>query len=454
MKKFKVFETFSGIGAQHQALENLKNNNDVEFDYDVVGISDWDMYAVQSYAAMHCSKKMLSEKEPSDEQLKEFIEANWGSFSADGKKPENNISRFKDFFLNNLYKSFNATNNLGTIVDSFERVVDKIFNDPEKGSIDLLTYSFPCQDLSTAGNFHGFNEGIKKHTRSGLLYEIEKLIKSLKDNRINDKGNLVKATKSDNLLPKFLLLENVVNLVQSQHKKDFYRWLKELESIGYKTIWGIVNANDFGLFQARRRVFALSIFDPENKLHDFDDNWVDGQNIREDLSNELLEIYNNEFKPSWIQKDVIDDEILFDFKNKYEEESWLCQMKKTKSRIMMKDKGHTINLKSLKERGKVNTITTKQDRWPNAGHVKGVYRKPGKDGIQYMEERFFTPRETYRLMGFKDDKFEKAKETMEKLCVSKVAARDKLYKQAGNSIAVNALEMIFYYMNKIEREVK
>ncbi len=231
-----------------------------------------------------------------------------------------------------------------------------------------------------------------------------------------------------------------MNLVSKTHKKDFDNWLEQLNKIGYKTIWGKVNSHDFGLLQARSRVFALSIYDPQDKL-----NW--DKNNRDDLVIELKEIYQNEFKPSWIQK----HKEVFDFKNVHKEESKLCQMKNTPSRVKMRDLGLTI---TEEYKGKISTVTTKQDRWPNVGNLIGVYRDPDTKGVPYLDERFITPREAYKLMGFTDEQYERAHNKMNEVCVSNVAAREKLYKQAGNSIAVNSLEMIFYYMKKLDKEVK
>ncbi len=98
--------------------------------------------------------------------------------------------------------------------------------------------------MSTAGNFHGFNEGIKFATRSGLLYEIEKLL----DNIVKDKKQL----------PKFLLLENVPNMVYKQHRADYDKWLNKLKKLGYSTKWGIIDSSKFGMVQKRKRVYALS----------------------------------------------------------------------------------------------------------------------------------------------------------------------------------------------------
>ena len=90
---------------------------------------------------------------------------------------------------------------------------------------DLITYSFPCQDLSVAGAQLGAEEG--SGTRSSLLWECKKLIETKR--------------------PRFLLMENVKNLVGSTHKPNFEKWLKYLESLGYSNYWKVLNAVDFGV---------------------------------------------------------------------------------------------------------------------------------------------------------------------------------------------------------------
>ena len=100
---------------------------------------------------------------------------------------------------------------------------------------DLFTYSFPCQDLSVAGKQAGLGEG----TRSGLLYECEKVIEAKR--------------------PKYLLLENVKNLVGKKFKSQFDEWLDYLESLGYTNCWKVLNAKDYGVPQNRERVFVVSI---------------------------------------------------------------------------------------------------------------------------------------------------------------------------------------------------
>ena len=104
---------------------------------------------------------------------------------------------------------------------------------------DLFTYSFPCQDISVAGKGSGLDEG--SDTRSGLLWECQKVIYGKR--------------------PKYLLLENVKNLVGKKHKHNFDKWLEWLEKQGYTNYWQVLNAKDYGVPQNRERVFVVSILD-------------------------------------------------------------------------------------------------------------------------------------------------------------------------------------------------
>lgn len=98
-----------------------------------------------------------------------------------------------------------------------------------------------CQDISVAGNQGGI---VKGQTRSGLLYECEKIIEYCR--------------------PKYLLMENVKNLVGKKFKPQFNDWLEYLESLGYTNYWKVLNAKDFGIAQNRERVFVVSILGDEN----------------------------------------------------------------------------------------------------------------------------------------------------------------------------------------------
>lgn len=102
---------------------------------------------------------------------------------------------------------------------------------------DLITYSFPCQDISLAGLQRGCDN--ESGTRSSLLWECERIIRAVK--------------------PKYLLMENVKNLVGEKHKHNFIRWLHVLEMMGYQNYYKVLNAKDYGVPQNRERVFVVSI---------------------------------------------------------------------------------------------------------------------------------------------------------------------------------------------------
>lgn len=106
---------------------------------------------------------------------------------------------------------------------------------------DLWTYGFPCQDISLAGDMKGI---VREETRSGLLHEVERLLE---------------VAKEEGTLPKFLIMENVKNLVSKKFIGDFQRWIDKLSDLGYTTEWKVLIASDYGIPQRRERVFAVSV---------------------------------------------------------------------------------------------------------------------------------------------------------------------------------------------------
>lgn len=139
------------------------------------------------------------------------------------------ISEIDKYAIQSYEAMHGIANNLGDI-----RKIEEL---PDA---DLWTYSFPCQDISVAGK----GAGIKEGTRSGLLFEVERLLRVA----------LEKGT-----LPKYLLLENVKNLVSKKFKADFDKWLDFLAELGYTNYWKVLNAKDYGIPQNRERVFCVSI---------------------------------------------------------------------------------------------------------------------------------------------------------------------------------------------------
>ena len=139
------------------------------------------------------------------------------------------ISEIDKYAIQSYEAMHGIANNLGDI-----RKIEEL---PDA---DLWTYSFPCQDISVAGK----DAGIKEGTRSGLLFEVERLLRVA-----SEKGTL----------PKYLLLENVKNLVSKKFKADFDKWLDFLAELGYTNYWKVLNAKDYGIPQNRERVFCVSI---------------------------------------------------------------------------------------------------------------------------------------------------------------------------------------------------
>ena len=165
----KLLSLFTGIGAFEKALERLN------IDYELVGFSETDKFAIKSYCAIH------------------------------------NVSENK---------------NLGDVT---KIRTDKI---PE---FDIMTWGFPCQDISIAGKM----EGIKEGTRSGLYYEGYRILKSKK--------------------PKYSIIENVKNLTSQRFKIQFDSILNDIKELGYTNYWKVLNAKDYGVPQNRERVFIVSI---------------------------------------------------------------------------------------------------------------------------------------------------------------------------------------------------
>ena len=105
--------------------------------------------------------------------------------------------------------------------------------------IDMVTYGFPCQDISIAGRQQGLFNDDGTQTRSGLFFDALRIIETTK--------------------PKIAIAENVKNLTGKKFKDQFEIVLTSLEQAGYKNYWQVLNAKDFGIPQNRERVFIISI---------------------------------------------------------------------------------------------------------------------------------------------------------------------------------------------------
>jgi len=308
---------------------------------------------------------------------------------------------------------------------------------------DLLTYSFPCQDLSIAGQ----QKGISKDTRSGLLLEVERLLLKAKEN---------------GTLPKYLLLENVKNLVGKKFIKDFERWLSFLNNLGYYSNWEVLNAKDYGIPQNRERVFVVSSL--ENIHYNFPKQ-VELKSKMKDLLEEkvgnkyyLSEKYLKCFSDMKNRNGFTRGE---KFNPRKLEECNTAFAITTRAGARPTDnfitqKGHGFNKGGIKEN--IVPALTKSSWQENNfivninpsgkgmnGNVYNTDLSPTLttnkgEGIKILQNndyriRKLTPLECWRLMGFRD---------MDYYAAKSVGISDaQLYKQAGNSIVVTVLEAIF-----------
>ena len=377
----KVVEAFSGIGAQKQALE--KSN----IEHEISNTIEWDINAICAYDVMH-----HEDVKPSELSKKEILKKlDKVTLSPDGKKPftEHGLRAVKESKLQMLYAAIQRNKNFCDIT--------QVSGDMIPDDADLLTYSFPCQDLSIGSYWYNKdNDGIAKgaKTRSGLLWEIERILRERVALNLS--------------LPKFLLMENVNAINSPKHNSNFVQWQNELSKMGYTNkVYKGLNALKFGVPQSRSRTFMLSIRTKEIKQEEISE-------LEYDITSNLRDYLR--------------------FGNIKEAEEATPNF--TPSRMKICDENRHLAENGLITAGFVNTISTKQDRNPNAGVI-----------IQNNKMRYLTPRETFLLMGFPEYKFDKLKKINEQ---NKYFTNAHLYRMSGNSIVVDVLVKIFEEMERLK----
>ena len=297
--------------------------------------------------------------------------------------------------------------------------------------IDLITHGSPCQDFSVAGKNLGGD--FNSNTRSSLMWETVKII--------------------EHTNPKYVLWENVKNVLSKKHIHNFNRYIQVMDQLGYKNFYKVLNAKNFNIPQNRERIFVISIRNNINKDFTFPESKplmrklkdllemdvdvkyytnkafkiVDKGDIKAEFTEGAFrankEIYgmDNYFK-CLLSGDRGQNNILIP---KWLEFPCVCasrgrNINNPSSRVAGES---TVQMIEVNTKGTSNTLTSVQKDNYVIDRVESDYRV-----------RKLTPKECWRLMGFKDEQFYKAQE---------VCSNTQLYKQAGNSIVVNVLEEIF-----------
>lgn len=231
-KPIRLIELFAGIGAQSKALEVLKAN------FESYKIAEWSKESIKAYTYIHHYEEI---KNCNDKEITSLSGISRNYNEPMTKEQINNLKEDEKILLTNCKK---ITHNLIDI--SKVKGEDLNIVDTDKYEY-VLTYSYPCQDLSLAGKLGGMEED--SGTRSSLLWEVERLLKECKE-----KGNL----------PNVLLMENVPQVIGTKNKSSFHKFMKRLEDLGYKNFVKVLNSKDFYIPQNRQRCFMVSILTKED----------------------------------------------------------------------------------------------------------------------------------------------------------------------------------------------
>ena len=327
--------------------------------------------------------------------------------------------------------------------------------------VDLIMHGSPCQDFSLAGKQAGGDKD--SGTRSSLMYETIRIVEKLK--------------------PKYVIWENVKNLLSKKHRHNFNTYLERMEQLGYTNYYQVLNAKDYGIPQNRERVFTISILGDRNfefPEGDINDNKIIEHNPKGKHQQDLIKdeeglcrcipagthgstphllktvVRSYEFPQKQELKlklkDMLEDEVdekyyLTDSMINYLENG-KYQSSKVSNKLKQTETGISPTLDTMQGGNRQPFVKVKNAYLRDFGSKGKIQNKEYCDTLTdsmgtgggnvpiYKESvriRKLTPKECWRLMGFDDEDYEKA---------SKVNSNTQLYKQAGNSIVVNVLEAI------------
>ncbi len=408
----KVLSLFTGIGAFEKALTNIG------IDYELVGFSEIDKYAIKSYCAIH---------------------------------------------------NVNENLNLGDIT--------KIEKEKLPRFIDLITHGSPCQDFSVAGLQAGGDIGSK--TRSSLMWNTVDIVEWC--------------------LPKYVIWENVKNLLSKKHRHNFDSYIEIMDKLGYNSYYQVLNAKDYGIPQNRERVYTISIRkDIDKGTFIFPEKEVLKLRLKDMLEDEVEEKYylSKEVVSKYVQSKENNTNVIGNLEPKIITYNIPQKVKVRKYNVNIEKLKYTLRNAKLETdisnkeiAKKINIPLTQVEHYfrkdnsfaiPDSNiwiklkellniktneFDKSVMTFEEKDGVYDKAERVYdekglaptltqqqekikkdfsirkiTPKECWRLMGFSDEDFEKA--------ANIPTSNTQLYKQAGNSIVVPVLEKIFLNLLK------
>lgn len=425
-KPIRLIEMFAGYGSQHLALNYLGCNVESH------KIIEWAVPSIQAYKDLHYTNKNddYTENMTLEELVIKLVQYGISSNYNEPMSMEQ-IKRKGLVWCKQVYNNIKNTNNLVNIMNVNGE--DLEIEDLDKYDY-IMTYSFPCQDLSLAGKLGGMDED--SETRSSMLWQVKRILEEL-----NQK----------NSLPQILLMENVPQVIGKGNIQNMEKWDLFLSRLGYKSYIKNLIATDYGIPQIRNRTFMISILgnyaytfprkEPlQLKLSDLLEKQVDEKYF---LSDKMIECFMTVPKSGYprderfmtslnsVNQNDVANTITTKAGTRPSDNFIICKKrtKKYRNYVSWED-----------EKGRINTQDHRVYDGDYVGTIPAMERGVPKI-LNDLGIRKLTPRECFRLMGVKDEDYDKIKNNQ---------SDSSLYHLAGDSIVVNVLMAIFKQL--LERE--
>ena len=478
-KPIRLIEFFAGYGSQALALKYLG------LSFEHWKICEWAIKSIQAYKDIHFTNDNQdymngAKKEDMVNTLYELgISSNYNE-----PMTKQQIERLSENQLKTILNNIIATHNLVNI----QQVKAKDLEIVDTDKYDyILTYSFPCQDLSLAGKGKGMSD---TSTRSGMLWEVERIL-----SECYELGTM----------PQILLMENVPQVHGTDNVKDFNKWQLRLEELGYKNYFQDLIATDYGIPQTRNRCFMVSILGDYSytfpkpiplklKLKDMLEDNVDEKYYLSDKMLQYITSKDDKYKVNEnklvINRDIACSKTTREGNTRADTTDYICDElpnnfnikngckqiydlnyynHEQSNRVYSTEYSSPTLRTKCDDDGTIKIINATKDGYLEAtdggGNDRGIcvgtyqYSKSdkfmnGKDRLQlgkevsdtlqttqkegivysYLAIRKLTPKECFRLMGVKDYDYENC---------AKNQSDASLYHLAGDSIVVNVLMAIF-----------
>lgn len=273
--------------------------------------------------------------------------------------------------------------------------------------VDIIMHGSNCQDFSIAGKQKGGDKD--SGTRSSLMWETIRIVEKIR--------------------PNIIIWENVKNVLSKKHKHNFDKYIEDLDKLGYKSYYKVLNAKDFGIPQNRERIFCFSIKKELDKGFEFPEPVELKLRLKDMLESKVDEKYylSDERCKALIKELNPDKYNCIDTKMQKNSKS---KISKTILATCYKEPLNVVEPIVCEQRSDEGLRFFKNNI---CGTIRTIEAGGDKRILEDYRIRKLTPKECWRLMGFDDEDFEKA---------AKGCSNTQLYKQAGNSIVVNVLEAI------------